>query len=386
MGAATRFAVNAARKAAKAAADKAEQRPLSVLKRTSARTVRPADRVKPEKLDNRKKEAEKLRRLEVRLEDRTREPIPEVSIYDMEGEPFITSMSDLSAAGSAITGINDVELNSPVSLRGGQDYMFDNPNSVWASDKNVIANHVDLAQALKRSTGKDPLLMPWAMSPSAIDFAHMPREAMLKYAAAAMSKKEQRGLAQQIQEVIPDFRSMDDPDSIDLFLEAQGKRRGSLNKLLDLQRDRGGIGIGEARLATTDLDQLDLPLTSLRNVGRIEADAPMTPSSHPSYRSSLAGEGVGRLKENIGALQLLPDLMKAADLDDPFGFPRGVVPGVKSPMRSLQMAPKGGVITDKLLRKMEEREKRLRGSGFKRGGLAAKKAPKVLKVRRKARG
>ena len=50
--------------------------------------------------------------------------IPKVSLADFEGRPFITSMSDRTAAGGDLLGVNDVMFKRPVHLYGGQDYML----------------------------------------------------------------------------------------------------------------------------------------------------------------------------------------------------------------------------------------------------------------------
>ena len=321
----------------------------------AARRVTPAKVAFDPRIETRAKEAPKIASMSIDLAARpTREAAP-LSIYDMEGKPFITSMSDMSAAGDDITGINDVTLEDPMRRMGGQDYMFDNPGSVWASDLGPAGRHLELARRLKAETGQDPLFMPWTMGPTAIDFAHMPRELMLKYAAANLGKRGRRELAADVRGVVPEFRAVDDPASIESFREAVGPQRAALNRLLDLYRDKGGLGMGSARLAATDLGQIGAPLTSLRNVGVIEASAPLSPSVHPSYRTSIPGEGVGRLQELVGALELLPDLMAAANLTDPFGFPRGVTPGAKSPLRALQMGPKGGIISERFLRAIQDR-------------------------------
>lgn len=320
-----------------------------------ARVVRPAQVKAEPRIEKRKKEQPKVSKLAVTL-SKARAPEPkELSVFDLEGRPFITSMSDLSAAGDDILAVNDVPLAAPVKRMGGQDYMFDAPGSVWAADLGNAGSHLALARELRRKTGEDPLFMPWAMGPTAIDFAHMPREVMLQYAAEALGKREKGRLTKDVRTVVPEFREMGDPASTEAFREASGKQRAALNRLLDQYRERGGLGIGEARYATTDVDQLGRPLTSLRNVGVIDTGAGLQPSGHPSYRTSIPGGGIGRLKEPVGALELLPELMAEADLRDPFGFPVGVTPGQKSPLRSLQMAPKGGVITDKMLRAIEQR-------------------------------
>lgn len=319
------------------------------------RVVRPAT-VKPEpRIEPRKKEQPKVARMEVALSKRRAPEPKKLSVFDLEGKPFITSMSDLSAAGDDVVAINDVPLASPVKRMGGQDYMFDAPGSVWAADIGNAGRHMALARELRRETGEDPLFMPWAMGPKAIDFAHMPREVMLQYDAAALGARDRNKLAKDIRGIVPEFRSVEDPASIEVFREAVGGQRAALNRLLDQYRERGGLGLGEARYATTDTEQLGRPLTSLYNVGVIDARAGLQPSNHPSYRTAIPGEGVGRLQEPVGALELLPELMAEAELIDPFGFPVGVVEGVKSPLRALQMKPKGGIITDKMLREIEKR-------------------------------
>lgn len=319
------------------------------------RVVRPAE-AKPEpRMEPRKKEQPKVARLSVVLSERRAPEPKKLSVFDLEGKPFITSMSDLSAAGDDVLAVNDVVLPEPVKRMGGQDYMFDAPGSVWASDLGQAGRHLALARELRRETGQDPLFLPWQMGPKAIDFAHMPRELMLRYASEALGARDKKRLTKDVKAIVPEFRALDDPASVEMFREAAGAQRGALNRLMDQYRERGGLGMGEARWAMTDTEQLGRPLTSLYNVGVIDARGALAPSGHPSYRTALPGGGVGRLEEEIGALDLLPELMAEAGIDDPFGFPIGVVEGVKSPLRAMQMAPKGGVITDKKLRKIEER-------------------------------
>jgi hypothetical protein len=312
-------------------------------------------RTVPRSLEARTRERPRVEALTV---ERTtpRTVAPEVSIYDLEGQPFITSMSDLSAAGDEITAVNDVPLGVPVARQGGQDYMF-NSGAAWAADRGNAAAHMGLAARLRDETGQDPLLLPWAMGSKSIDFSHMPRELMMQVAAANAGRRGRDTLSRDIRAVLPDFRDVEDPVSLAVFRAATGAQRGDLNRLLDQRRDTGGMGIGEARLAMSDPEQLGVPLTSLHNVGRIDARGSIGPSAHPSYNTAIPGEGVGRLRENIGALELLPEMMQG--LDDPFGFPVGVVPGRASPLRSLQMKPKGGVITEGMLRAIERRQRAL---------------------------
>lgn len=316
-------------------------------------SVRPADIATDPRIESRKGELGKIADLEVELAPRVTDPAPEVSIFDYEGHPYITSMSDLAAAGDDIVSINGVRFRVPFSRRGGQDYMFDNPGSVWASERGPAERHVELADQLQQMTGKDVLYMPWTMGPKAVKFSHMPRGVQYSYADAAMDGADRNALAAGIKNILPNWRGFEDPDSAEMFMTVTGKARGALNSLMDKYRNRGGLGEGEAIYASTDLDQMNTPLTTLRNVGIIDPRFGASPSSHASYNYSIPGRGVGRLKENIGALGLSPDVMAALNYETPFDFPVGVQPGTKSPLRAMQMKPQGGVLDYETLRFLE---------------------------------
>jgi hypothetical protein len=324
----------------------------------SPRVVRPADVATDPRIESRKGELGKIANLELGVTPRVMDPIPEVSLFDYEGYPYLTSMSDLAAAGDTLTSVNNVPFRQPFSRRGGQDYMFDNPGSVWASDKPVAEKHVAMAERLGQQTGKDVLYLPWTMGPNAVQFSHMPRGVQYSYADAALGGDTRRALASDIKDILPDWRSFEDPESADVFMKASGKARGELNKLLDRYRTQGGLGMGEATYASTDLSQMNTPLTTLRNVGVIEPRFGASPSSHSSYDYSVPGFGVGRLKEQgVGALALSPDVMQTLGYKTPFDFPIGVQPGVSSPVRAMQMKPQGGILDEKTLRFLEELQK-----------------------------
>ena len=327
--------------------------PNASAKAPSPYSVRPADVATDPRIESRKGELGKIADLEVELAPRVTDPAPEVSIFDYEGHPYITSMSDLAAAGDDITAINDVKFRVPFSRRGGQDYMFDNPGSVWASERGPAERHVELADQLQQMTGKDVLYMPWTMGPKAVKFSHMPRGIQYSYADAAMDGADRNALAADIKSILPNWRGFEDPDSAEMFMTVTGKARGALNSLMDKYRNRGGLGEGEAIYAATDLNQMNTPLTTLRNVGIIDPRFGASPSSHASYNYSIPGRGVGRLKENIGALGLSPDVMAALNYETPFDFPVGVTPGVKSPLRAMQMKPQGGILDYETLRFLE---------------------------------
>ena len=86
------------------------------------------------RFDPRVKEQERIATTEFRVEGGLPTP-KEISIFDLEGQPFILGMADRTAGSGQLVGINDVDFDIPVENYGGQDYMFRTPGRMWASDK-----------------------------------------------------------------------------------------------------------------------------------------------------------------------------------------------------------------------------------------------------------
>ena len=297
------------------------------------------------RFDPRIKEQERLQNLDVSVAGPSTQP-GLLSIADFEGKPFISSMSDRTRAGGDLVGINDRQLNSPVGLLGGQDYMFNNPGQVWASGAAPVRQIHGLAQDVKRLTGEDPLFMPWRMAPTGGDFAHMTGETMLSYADVGMNKKNKAKANTAIKKLIPGWKGIGDPSSIEQFRNAPDSVRKTIKNTLDTRfRDSGGLGIGEARLAVSDPAQYMAKDSGLMNVGMIHAGRPIVADSgHPSYPKGVPGEGLGRLKEDLNVFQLLPDVVRARGMDAM--SPR------QTDIRAMQMKPYAGIITPDLLKSL----------------------------------
>lgn len=303
--------------------------------------------------DPRVKEQERISNLRTTVEPRNTQDVPSVSLVDFEGYPFITSMADRTAAGGMLTGINDVALKRPIDLQGGQGYMFENPGQVWASGENPVRQLMLGANAMKAITGKDPLYMPWRMAPTGGDFAHMTGETMLSFAESNMGSKAKRSLDKQIRQFIPDWKGVDSPDSFEQYRQLPDVARKALKNIMDVNfREEGGLNIGEARLSVADPKQIDAPESHIMNVGRIFADKPIIEKSgHVSYPKGVPGEGIGVIDQPRSVFELLPEYAKERGIPDPSN-PR------QTDIRSMQMKPYMGIITEELLRKM----------GFAEGG------------------
>jgi hypothetical protein len=269
----------------------------------------------------------------------------EINLYDFEGSPYILTQSDRSAAGGLLNSIHDADIDA-VDLRGGRDFMFD-PSSqgqVWASDPNVVKSLQKRAAQLKSDYGSDPLLLPYTMAPTGIDFATMPLDTMINFARQGMSKSNIKKLDKQIKGVIPQWTSVSDPSANAIFREVKGPSRKKVADLIDKNfRDvEGGLSISEARAATTDASQYVEKEGSLKNVGRIDTSAGLiADSGHPTYIGGLPGKGVGTLKDALNARVLMEQngRVLANDMSD---------------IRALSMnhGLSQGIIDDSLLRRI----------------------------------
>jgi len=298
------------------------------------------------RFDPRVLEQERLRNLKTTVVPIQNYNVPEVSLANYEGYPFITSMADRTRTG-LLTDIDGVLLNRPVELQGGQPYMFENPGQVWASGKKPATDIYELAAELKSGTKKDPLFLPWVMSPSGSDFANMTGETMLAYAQSAMGKGTKSALDSRIKkQFIPDWKGIDDPASIDQFKKLSDKKRKSMKQqLLDKEfRNEGGLSIGEARLAIADPTQLMSRDASILNVGQVFPDRPMImQSGHSSYPLGVPGQGLGVSKDKFNIFQLLKDYSASRGIKDPTAPSRPDI-------RTLEMKPYGGILTAYVLK------------------------------------
>ena len=268
----------------------------------------------------------------------------ERNLYDFEGSPYILTQSDRSAAGGTLTGVHGKDID-PVNLRGGRDYMFDpdTQDLVWVSDPNVVKSLAARAAQLRKDFGRDPILLPYAMAPTGIDFATMPLDTMVNYARQGMSKANIRKLDSQIKKVIPSWKGVMDPEANAVFRDVPGDKRKYVANIIDknFRNENGGLSISEARAATSDAGQYLTPDGTLRNVGVIDTSRQMAPSDHPTYRGGLPGEGIGTLKEDLNVRPFMENAGRE-------------LTGDAADIRSLSMNPSfsQGVIDDKLLRKI----------------------------------
>jgi hypothetical protein len=324
------------------------------------------------RFDPRKREQEGLQSLRVDVLPRNESMVkPPIRLSDLEGEDFVTSMSDRTRAGGMIIGVNDVPLYRAVDLRGGQDFMFENPNQVWASARVPSEKILEMAREFQGQSGKDPIFIPWRMAPTGGDFSNMVGELMLGFASSNMNKTTKKAFDAAVRKYrtkgsmdkgvrknaglkIKEWPGVDDPRAVEIWRSTPDAVRKELMNMMDVNfRNKGGLSIGAARLAASDPTQLMSRDAGLQNVGRIYTGRDIAPSTHPSYPYAVPGEGIGALKgaDEVTIFDLLPEAR--------FGDAQKKVKDPANPtaqeMRALQMKPYGGTITENILRRIEER-------------------------------
>tara|TARA_B100000519_G_C14250994_1_gene442395 strand:+ start:47 stop:3367 length:3321 start_codon:yes stop_codon:yes gene_type:complete len=307
------------------------------------------------------------RNLDTNIEygDQRLKDIPSLNLEDYEGYGFMSPIADTSGAGDVIKTINGVPVD--VSRRGGQDFMFD-PESgelLWASDYKVIrgmqenpapSTFMGTAQELQKRTGKSPLLIPHSMTPTGVDFSQV-AETMLGYAKNNMDKGTLKSLNKDIKEIYPDWLGLENKDAINNLNRASGEYRKKIINLLDQKyRNKGGLTAGQARLAMIDEDQRIIRAGTLRNVGAMDGFRnPLTGNPHPVYNAGMYGEGLGRINIPISVYELNPQAAQLGGLrlDQILRPPRAT--GKQGGLRSLEGSPLTGIITEDVLRGIEQR-------------------------------
>lgn len=318
------------------------------------------------RFDKRAKEQEKLRDTTYTIEERGTQDAPRIPLADLEGRPFVTTMSDRTQAGGLLTGIDDVALDRPINLQGGQGFMFENPGMVWASAPGVVNQIMRAASEV----GDNPVYLPFRMAPTGGDFATMTGETMLSFASSNMNKTQKKALDKAIKDYesvgsmvkgkrvgaglkIKDWKGIDDPISVEVWRNTPDTLRKELMNMMDVQfRDKGGLSVGQARLAVTEPGQADALDAQIQNIGEIFTGKDVvSQSGHPSYPAGVPGQGLGRTDQEVGIFELLTDAR--------FGGQQKPVSDALRPtaqeIRALQMKPYTGRITDDILRGLEAR-------------------------------
>jgi hypothetical protein len=225
------------------------------------------------------------------------------------GIPFI---GDSSMAGRLLTGAEGQQFDQPVELEGGHDYMRANAmhadplqRAIWASALAKI-NHLTKKAKRVSENGEPVYGIHTSMSPTGVDFSHMPAEVLAELAKKAkITKKAKAMFNKEMRAQFGDFPGIDHPELHEM-LRAKGS--GNLRKhfvermATDPYQEAGFPEIAMARLAVQhpNLMKHDRPGSEYvgSSIGRFRPDfgqveRPVNP--HHSYPNVIGGEYVGAL-------------------------------------------------------------------------------------------
>ena len=313
--------------------------------------------------------------------------IPEISIFDQEGKSFVSGMGDLTRGGGLLLDVDGLPLKSPVQMFAGQDYMWlpesVKRNLVWASANDPIHKLVNKAKDVREKTGVDPIFLPFRGKPTAMDFSHQVADTMIQSALARLNKfqidelndtiraeaffqpKNKKGEPVKERVMIgTDYKGIDVQSPLE---GTGGELRKEIIRIID--RDYrmdggqkikitgdGSVSATQARVANADPELLDVTPMTIQNVAKIDMDNPTASySAHPTYPVGLRGQALGKIKEDVSILDLFNSTKKDGT---PYlgsdGLPMTSKNWTDYGYRKTSMDSIGGLLTDKILRKIEK--------------------------------
>jgi hypothetical protein len=253
------------------------------------------------------------------------EPTPRAALVEREiitpegllGGRIIPLVGDRAAAGRVLRSVDDVELDRPVILQGGPDFMrmqrFDNPeeSAAWASGKGVVSG---LSRQVRRAGEEGDVYGVYtAMSPTGVDYNTMLTDTVLgQLPSAKITKKLKKEFDKEVKKIDPDFVGIDSPDLEMQLLNNPPLRKVFVNRMeLEKLRAGGFPDVAAARKAITEPELLDVPVGSsgytisrLDPMGRI-VESPRIP--HKTYDTQLMGQYVGGLEQQVPRDVMFPD-------------------------------------------------------------------------------
>ena len=231
---------------------------------------------------------------------------------DLQGGYGIPFIGDSSMAGRLLTGAEGHNFAQPVELEGGHDYMRANAmhedpakRAIWASAQGKISHLTKKAKRVSEN-GEPVYGIHTSMSPTGVDFSHMPVEVLAELVKnAKITKKAQAMFNKEMRAQHPEFPGVMHEELHDM-LRAPGS--GELRKhfvermATDPYQEAGFPEIAMARLAVQhpNLMKHDKPGHEYvgSSIGKFRPDfgqveEPVHP--HHSYPSVIGGEYMGAL-------------------------------------------------------------------------------------------
>ena len=315
--------------------------------------------------------------------------IPEMSIFDLEGRPFVASQADLTRAGGLLQTVDGVPLAQPIEMLGGQDYMWlprsVKENLVWASDAQPIKKLAKEAQLIAKETGKEPIYLPYRMKPTGMDYSKQIADSMIQSALVRLNKSQISELNDTIRKqafkkeknkpkkyIGADFKGIDVENPLNDSVS--GDLRKEIIRIMDrdyrydggqkIKRNssEGTASLAQVRVANADPSQLDKEPMTLQNVANLDMDKLVRDVSfHNTYNTGIGGEALGKIREDVSILDLFDSKRRndkgevIGDYMGSDGLPMTRANWTDDGYRKTTMQPVSGLLTHKRLMALEKR-------------------------------
>jgi len=311
---------------------------------------------------------------------------PKLDIRDLEGYPIVGTMVDNTAGGDIMTSVNGHSIlgadGKGVKREAGNDFMFIEENVdreyLWASATDAVNKIMKSAGEARQLYKKDPLLMPFSLSPTGMDFTHQVTKTMLNSAINGLNAKQLKILDELIKTTSKESvknskgqfyirainKEWKGAKSDNPLEGTTGSERKEIARIIDVNfRDTSGklvkgdangvLSYPTARLANTDPKQYNKAQGTLQSVGVMDMkDGVVGKRSHLSYDDTIRGRGAGILNEKQRGLHIL-DLVDNTKAD---GSPMTAANMTDNDMRKLTMqSPPIGLLTHERLMNLEKR-------------------------------
>ncbi len=229
---------------------------------------------------------------------------PVVNLSDFAGRGFVLGESDRAIANRRLDSIGGKPLAFPIDLNTGSNFIFHNPQ-VWSSGKSPITKMFNQAVKIKEKTGQNPIMLPRLLGPQGVDFDKNIATTQLSYNLANAPTDTLKLQDDILRMFVPGWKSASDPASMAAFYELPADVRKSVQLKLDKLKNEGGLSLGNARVAITNPDYIDVPNQFLPAVAEIDVSGDITKNDNINYPYGLQGRPLGLLSTPLTAPELV---------------------------------------------------------------------------------
>ena len=228
---------------------------------------------------------------------------------DIAGGIIIPAGGDRTNSGRLLTQVGGHKFKTPIHLEGGNGFMKDNPDGIWASKDSVTTRLNNMAKPFI-DQGTDAFMVYLPMKHKSANFSTMMSDALYEQIVAGdVSKTAMTAFDRKLRKLRPEWKGLNSDIAIEQ-LHGNGDLRHAFSQIANLEyfQKRGFPDLAETRYAITDPDLLDTPLHhGGQAIGKMDGTVISNPSRpHTTYNTTMGGEYAGGFTEAIPREILFP--------------------------------------------------------------------------------